>query len=250
MTRDLQGAAEAASAELRALVYSVSHDLQNPIISVLGYVEVLQTEHSGELQGDAAHYLERIAVNARYMQALIQDLLELSRIGRSEPAPERVLVGRLAESVAAEVRAQNLRCSIEVTGDYPEVWMSELRARQLLTNLLDNAAKHSGGSAHVRVHSAPHGSGAVLEVSDDGPGVPPADRERAFEVFERLQAAGSDVPGTGMGLPICRRIAESFGGVITLEGPSPWTATGTTVRLEMPATAITGWTVSAQTSVG
>ena len=235
--------AEAANAELRTLVYSVSHDLRNPIISVLGYLDVLTAEHSGQLQGDGQHYLDRIAVNAQYMQSLIQDLLELSRIGRSEPAPQAVPLLPLAESVAREIMAQHPDCEIELTGAFPVLWMSELRARQLLTNLLDNAAKH--GAQRVRVEGARAEAGVDLTVADNGPGISEAYREKAFEVFERLDAARSDIPGTGMGLPICRRIVESLSGAISLEGPAGWTATGATARIELPAAAVTGWQICA-----
>ncbi|MDX6266576.1 MAG: hypothetical protein QOD70_1316 [Frankiales bacterium] len=237
--------AEAANAELQTLVYSVSHDLRNPIISVLGYLDVLQQEHAAELHGDVAHYLTRMTVNAQYMQSLIQDLLELSRIGRSEPQPQAVPVGDLAESVAAEVLTLHEGSSIRVEGDFPVVWMSEVRARQLLTNLIDNAAKHGSAGSTVVVRCAPGPEGqAELTVADDGPGIPSHYRDKAFEVFERLDAAHTDVPGTGMGLPICRRIVESLGGTITLDEPEAWTKTGTTVRVTLPTVVVTGWTTS------
>lgn len=232
-------AAEAANAELRTLVYSVSHDLRNPIISVLGYLDVLRTEHAGQLQGDGSHYLDRIAINAEYMQSLIQDLLELSRIGRSEPPAQAVALGSLAESVAAEIAAQHPDCEVRIGTDFPVVWASDMRVRQLLTNLLDNAAKH--GAKQIRVGCDRAGTGALLTVADNGPGIPESYREKAFEVFERLDAARSDIPGTGMGLPICRRIVESLGGEIALAGPEPWTPTGATARIDLPTAVITGW---------
>jgi signal transduction histidine kinase len=232
-------AAEAANAELRTLVYSVSHDLRNPIISVLGYLDVLRTDHAGQLQGDGPHYLDRIAVNAEYMQSLIQDLLELSRIGRSEPASQAVAVGVLAESVAREVETQHPGCEVQLGTRFPVLWASEMRARQLLTNLLDNAAKH--GATRIRVECDSTDAGAVLTVADSGPGIPEQYREKAFEVFERLDAARSDIPGTGMGLPICRRIVDALGGEIALHGPAPWTDTGATARVDLPANVITGW---------
>ncbi|MFN2537574.1 MAG: ATP-binding protein [Mycobacteriales bacterium] len=237
-----RAAAETANAELQTLVHSVSHDLRNPIISVLGYLDVLAQEHAGELQGEGQHYLDRIAVNAAYMQHLIQDLLELSRIGRSEPPPQVVPVGSLAESVAEEVQALHPECAISVEGSFPVLWFSELRARQLLTNVIDNAAKHSRGRAEVTVTAEPgDGGSAVLLVSDTGLGIPPAYREKAFEVFERLDAAHGDVPGTGMGLPICKRIVEAADGRITLDGPPAGATTGTTVRIELPACHVQGW---------
>lgn len=235
-------AAEAATAELRTLIYSVSHDLRNPIISVLGYIDVLIQEHAGELHGEGGHYLDRISVNALYMQSLIQDLLELSRIGRSEPAAQAVPLGALAESVAQEVRLLHPDCGITIVGSLPVAWMSELRARQLLTNLIDNAAKYSPDRAEVTVQAFRDPSGgAVLTVTDNGKGIPAKYREKAFDVFERLDAAHTEVPGTGMGLPICKRIVETIGGMITLDGPPSGQPTGTIVRVELPPTVVRAW---------
>ena len=236
-----RAATEATNAELQTLLYSVSHDLRNPIISILGYLDVLRQDHKEELGPDGQHYLERISVNAIYMQSLIQDLLELSRIGRTEPPPQAVSVAALAESVAEEVRRLHPECRIDIQGALPVLWFSEMRARQLLTNLLDNAAKHAGGDAHVTVSAERQGRGATLWISDNGAGIAPAYREKAFEVFERLGAAHGDVPGTGMGLPICKRIVEAAGGTIHLEGPAPGLASGTTVRIELPPTVVQGW---------
>ena len=235
-------AAEAANAELQTFVYSVSHDLRNPIISVLGYLDVLAQEHAGELTGEGPHYLDRISVNALYMQSLIQDLLELSRIGRSEPPSQPVALGALAASVVVEVQNQHPQCELAVEGRFPVVWMSDLRARQLLTNLVDNAAKHAQGQARVTVRAETDASGgAVLLVADNGRGIAPAYREKAFDVFERLDAARSETPGTGMGLPICKRIVESLGGAITLEGPPEWALTGTTARVQFPSRIVQSW---------
>jgi signal transduction histidine kinase len=237
-----QRATKATNAELQALIYSVSHDLQNPVISVLGYLEVLEREHRGELSGDGEHYLERISINAQYMQHLIQDLLELSRIGRSEPPAQVVALGELAESVAQELRAQHPGCRITVDGQFPVAWMSELRARELLTNIVDNAAKYRGSGTRVLVRAERLERGAaLLTVTDDGKGIPPHLREKAFDVFERLDAAHSDIPGTGMGLPICKRIVDTIGGSIVIDGPPPGQDTGTTVSVQLPGAVVLGW---------
>jgi signal transduction histidine kinase len=233
---------EATNTELQTLIYSVSHDLRNPIISVLGYLDVLAREHAGELSGDGEHYLQRISVNALYMQSLIQDLLELSRIGRSEPPSQAVPLGDLAESVAQELRALHPDCSITVEGSFPVVWMSELRARQLLTNVMDNAVKYGGDGGTVSVRAEDTASQvAVLTVTDAGRGVPEHLRDKAFDVFERLDAAQTQVPGTGMGLPICKRIVETLEGTISLGGAPGGASAGTTVTIELPRTRVLGW---------
>ncbi|WP_372729579.1 ATP-binding protein [Nocardioides sp.] len=235
-------AAEAVNAELQTLIYSVSHDLRNPILSIQGYLEILREEHAGQLQEDGEHYLERIEVNAGYIQNLIQDLLELSRIGRTEPDPQRVLLGDLVQSVAQEVRLLHPACEVGIEGDFPTIWMSELRARQLFTNLLENAAKYAGEEPRVRILAERRRSGgATVLVSDNGAGIPEQYRDKAFEVFERLDAARTDIPGTGMGLPICKRILESVGGRIEIDDADAAGLSGATMRLVFPAAAVRGW---------
>lgn len=234
-------AAEAANAELETLLHSVSHDLRSPLISVLGYLDLLRAESAEALVGDAPHYLERICVNALYMQSLISDLLELSRIGRTDPPPRVVDLHAVAEQVVDGARLSAPAARVAVVGRLPKVRMSDVRARQLLTNLVDNALAHGGRpDVTVTVRARPDAGGGVLvEVTDDGRGVPAPYRERVLRVFERLDASRAS-PGTGMGLAICKRIAETAGGTLTVGGPPPGARTGTTVRLALPAAAVGG----------
>jgi signal transduction histidine kinase len=206
---------EETNVELESFVYSASHDLKSPLIAMLSYLDLLQEEHVDELGEEAGWYVERMRANGRYMESLIQDLLELSRVGRVETEAERVLLGRTVAEVAAELGPQHPALHLEV-GPLPTVWMNGTRARQLVANLLENAAKHGGeGPVHVDVRAASAPDGAVLlTVVDDGPGVPEPYRERVFGVFERLEADGDG--GTGIGLAICRKIVETFGGRIWL----------------------------------
>jgi signal transduction histidine kinase len=231
--------AEAASAELETLLYSVSHDLRSPLISVLGYLDVLRQEHADALTGEGPHYLDRISVNAVYMQSLISDLLELSRIGRNDPAPQRLDLHVLAEQVLEAARMSHPRAQLALDGQLPVVVMSDVRVRQLLTNLVDNALKHGGRDDLTLTIGA--GTGAtgdlLIRVADDGRGVPPEYRERVLRVFERLDAARA-TSGTGMGLAICKRIVESFGGRLALDGPSGGATTGTTITIELPVDVV------------
>ena len=227
--------AEAANAELETLLYSVSHDLRSPLISVLGYLDVLRSEHGDQLTGEGPHYLERISVNAVYMQSLIADLLELSRIGRSDPPSASLDLQALAEQVVESARMSHPAARVRVEGALPVVRRSDVRARQLLTNLVDNALKHGGrDDLVVTVSAAPTDSGSILlSVADDGRGVPPEYRARVLRVFERLDAARSS-SGTGMGLAICKRIVESVGGTLEVAGPPPGAETGTTICIDLP----------------
>jgi signal transduction histidine kinase len=231
--QDARRSLEETNAELESFVYSASHDLKSPLIAMLSYVDLLSTEQRDALGEEGRWYLERIASNGEYMESLIQDLLELSRVGRMETQPERVDLASAVGIVAAEVAGQHRRFTADL-GALPVIWMNGVRARQLFTNLLENAAKHGGGEAvrvEVRAEEAPDGA-VVVSVADDGPGVPAAYRERVFGVFERLETDAET--GTGIGLAICRKIVEGLGGRIWLADRDD----GAEFRLSFPADVV------------
>ncbi len=237
--RSSRAAAEAANGELETLLYSVSHDLRSPLISVLGYLDFLQQEAGDQLVGDPAHYVDRILVNALYMQSLITDLLELSRIGRGDPPVDRLPLAQVAEQVVHAARLGHPAATVVDVGSFPVVRMSDVRARQLLTNLVDNALKHGGrDDITVTVQAGITATGELqLTVGDDGSGIPEEYRERVLKVFERLDAPRSSA-GTGMGLAICKRIVESLGGTLVVDGPPPGALSGTTIRATFPASMV------------
>ena len=219
--------------ELVALVYGISHDLRSPIVTVIGYLELLQTDSAEQLDEESRHYLNRISVSARYMDSLIRDLLELSRIGRTQTETEAVQLTPIIEDIAAELRRNHPQATFEV-GDLPVVTMNPVRTRQLFTNLMENAVRHGGREdITVRVAEAdsPSGYTSVL-VADDGAGIPPQYRERVFGIFERLdQESDTASIGTGIGLSMCRKIVEQVDGSLTIDD----TPTGTTFRISVPA---------------
>jgi signal transduction histidine kinase len=231
---EARAALEHANAELESFVYSASHDLKSPLIAMLGYLDLLTDEHAGSLSEEGSWYLERMLANGQYMEALIRDLLELSRVGRMQTAPDRVDLTVVAEEVAMEVRRQHPCAAVDV-GPLPRLWMNGVRARQLLTNLIENAATHApDGRVAITVGSRPAEDGGVLvTVTDDGPGVPEAYRDLVFGVFERLTTDDAH-SGTGIGLAICRKIMDAVGGRI-------WFAdrdAGAEVRMLFPETAV------------
>jgi signal transduction histidine kinase len=240
--REARAELELANAELESFVYSASHDLKSPLIAMLGYVDLLTEEHGDQLGGEGGWYLERMATNGRYMEALIRDLLELSRIGRMQTEPDRVSLPALLREVAREVEAQNPGLQVEVD-ELPVLRANGVRVRQLFTNLLENAATHGRPEGtRVSVTAEPDGTepgGVVVIVRDDGPGVPEAYRELVFGVFERLSAS-DERQGTGIGLAICRKIMETVGGRIWLADRDD----GAEFRLTFPASAVLAEAVS------
>lgn len=217
-------AIEKTNRELEVLVYSVSHDLKSPLIALLGYLDYFKQDYGDSLPDEARFFLDRMSATGAYMQALVQDLLKLSQVGRTEIDPEAVDLSSVLDDVSAEIRSGHTEISVDV-GPLPVLWMNPVRARQLLTNLVGNAVDHAGrAQVSVRVSSEPRPDGAVvLVVEDDGPGIPVEDREKVFAVFERLDAAGDGDHGTGIGLAICRRIMEHLGGSIWLDDPEQGT---------------------------
>ncbi|HVM19079.1 MAG TPA: ATP-binding protein [Egibacteraceae bacterium] len=218
--------------ELKALVYGISHDLRSPIVTVIGYLELLMTDAADDLGPDARHYMERISVSARYMDSLIRDLLELSRIGRTQTEAAAVDLAELAADVATELQRHHPDASFDL-GTLPAVRMNQVRARQLLTNLMENALRH-GGRPDIRVSLSsdrPGDGSVVVTVADDGVGIPEQYRERVFGIFERLDGeVDASTLGTGIGLAMCRKIVEQVGGSIWIDHSD----VGTTFRVSLP----------------
>lgn len=224
---------ERANAELESFVYTTSHDLKNPVLAVIGYLDVIREDHLDELPPQVVSHIERMTINAAHMDALIRDLLALSRIGRIDVTPEHVDLERMVDDVASDVASRHPDMRVE-RGDLPDLWMNSTRVRQLLTNLFDNAARYSGRddvTVTVTAEDLDDG-GARIRVRDNGRGIPEEHLERIFGVFERLDPDA--LGGTGMGLTICRRIAESVDGNM---GAEPYDG-GASFVIDLPATAL------------
>ena len=233
--RQAREAIEAANAELETLVYGISHDLKSPIITLVGYLEYLQADYADKLDEEAQHYIRRMAASAHYMEDLLQDLLELSRIGRVQTETEEVDLPRIAAEVASSPTVTEGGARVEV-GPLPQLAANPVRVRQLLTNLVENAVRHGGKEdLTVRIASERSADGGVaVTVADNGVGIAPQYREKVFGIFERLEHSGNSGKGTGIGLALCRKIMESMGGRITIDDVE----VGTCFRLEFPAAAV------------
>jgi light-regulated signal transduction histidine kinase (bacteriophytochrome) len=227
-TADLQR----SNAELEQFAYLASHDLQEPLRKVASFCQLLQRRYAGKLDARADQYIEFAVDGALRMQALINDLLAFSRVGQTAAQPS------LVSSDAALARArENLAQDLEKSGATIEAGhlplvMAEL---PLLTavfqNLLSNALKFGGAaSPRIVVSARPDGRFQVFSFTDHGIGIEPQDAERIFVLFQRLNER-SAYPGTGVGLAMCRKIIEYFGGRIWLDTA---TAEGTRFCFTLP----------------
>ncbi len=225
---DLQG----KNAELDTFVYSVSHDLKAPLVTIQGMAGLLLKEYGPQLPEDAARYLGRIQANTEQMERLIGDLLALSRIGREARAPAAVSLAEVVDDVAAGLASAMRERGVRmIRGDLPTVWGIRTHIEQVMGNLLGNAVNYLGDAAEASVEVGTVDRGALVEcyVRDNGIGIDPAYHERIFEVFQRLQEVEMD--GTGVGLAIVKKIVQASGGRIWVESAK---GQGATFRFTWP----------------
>ena len=209
---------ERSNSELEQFAYLASHDLQEPLRKVASFTQLLQRRYAGQLDARADQYIEFAADGARRMQALINDLLQYSRVGRSAREPA------LVSSDAALAQARNnLAATIEETGATVETGHLPLVLAELtlmtavFQNLLSNALKFSGGKPPRIVISCTRDEPFWrFSFADHGIGIEPEYAERIFVIFQRLNERTA-YPGTGIGLAMTRKIVEYFGGRIWLD---------------------------------
>ncbi|HEV8393493.1 MAG TPA: ATP-binding protein [Vicinamibacterales bacterium] len=217
--RERTAALDASNQELEAFCYSVSHDLRSPLRAIDGFSQALLEDMEGRLDADAAGHLARIRAASQRMAALIDDLLSLSRITRTDLAVKRVDLSAMARAVCEELAAaQPGRTVTAVVEDGLDAMADPRLMRQVLENLLGNAWKFTSKQPAARIEfgARPGADGRVYLVGDNGAGFDPAYADRLFGVFQRLHAM-TDFPGTGVGLAIVDRIVKRHGGRVWAE---------------------------------
>ncbi len=227
-----------AQAAAEAMLATVSHELRAPLTVVLGSLDTLTTR-DGAL--DAEQRRELVAMAARQgerLKRLVEQLLEAARLEQAELGPasvsviDAVKVAREAER-ATELGHPGRKVRLDAGRTLP-VRAAPETLLQVLTNLLDNAAKYSPAGTPIRLQARRRGGQAVIAVIDAGPGIPPGQRERIFERFTQLESSdGRRGEGAGLGLYIARKLARSLGGDLVLCEPSPSTP-GTRFELRLP----------------
>ncbi|MFI5394164.1 MAG: PAS domain S-box protein [Candidatus Binatia bacterium] len=211
---------EAANKELEAFSYSVSHDLRAPLRAVDGFSALLLDRYRARLDAQGRHYLERVREGAARMDQLINDLLVLSRITRSDMHRQAVDLSALARTIAAELRKTQPERQVEfVIADGVVVQGDAGLLRAALENLLGNAWKYTGkhATAHIEFGTCKRDGQPVYLVRDDGAGFDMAYVDRLFGAFQRLHAT-DEFEGTGIGLATVQRIIHRHAGRVWAEG--------------------------------
>lgn len=209
---------EARNAELERFVYTVSHDLRTPLISIKGLIGLLQKDIELDDVDRIKADMEKINNAADTMGELLSGLLELSRIGRIINPPEQGSLKELAERAAEHLHDKLNRrgVALEIADDMPRYWGDTLRLLEVFQNLIENAIKFMGDEPSPRIEISAQSLGDAIEctVRDNGIGIEPAYHERVFNLFERLDPR---IEGTGIGMALVKRIVEAHEGEIRIE---------------------------------
>jgi signal transduction histidine kinase len=218
-------------------VATVSHELRTPLTSMMGFLEMIREGEAGELTDEQKRFLAIVYRSSERLQRLVGDLLFVARLDANglqlqfAPVDVEELVHDAAESAGALARSRELHLDLELAL-LPMVTGDKERLSQLVGNLISNALKFTPAGGRVTVRTFVDGSHAVIEVEDDGIGIPEAEQDRLFQRFFRSTTATEQaIPGTGLGLVISRAIAEAHGGTIDVRSEE---GEGACFRVELP----------------
>ncbi|HEX9735466.1 MAG TPA: ATP-binding protein [Thermoanaerobaculia bacterium] len=220
------------NAELERFVYTVSHDLKSPLITIRGFLGLMKQDLAAGNGERVGRDLGQIDAAAATMARLLDDLLELSRIGRMAQTPQQVDLAAVAREAVAQVagRIRERGVDVETAPEMPVVTGDPPRLLQVFQNLVDNAVKFMGDQPRPRVTIGceRQGEKPVVFVRDNGVGIDARYHEKIFGLFNRLDATGE---GTGIGLALVKRIVEEHGGRIWVE--SAGAGLGSTFRFTL-----------------
>lgn len=211
-------ALERSNMELQQFVYAASHDLQSPLRSISGFVQLLEEDYAASLNPETRDCIRRTIDNVEQMQTLIRNLISYSRVDAHSipfaPTDMNEVFDDAITELAASIRDTN---AIVTRDSLPVVNGDRAQLVQLVRHLVGNALKyHSDKPPRVHMSARKNGSAWRFRVSDNGIGIHPKHQNRVFSLFRRLHTQQT-YPGTGMGLPICRRVAHRHGGTIWVE---------------------------------
>jgi PAS domain S-box-containing protein len=224
---------EASNEELGQYAYVASHDLQEPLRKMASFCQLLARRYKGELDEQADEFIAYIVDGARRMQEMINDLLKFSQAGRSPEVAVAVDCNEVVERARIDLAGaiDDNGASIVVTGTLPTVRGEWARLVQLFENLIGNGIKfHGKEPPRIEISAVPDGTGWRFAVADNGIGIDPQYADRIFALFQRLHSK-ADYPGTGIGLAVCKKIVEGYGGTLAFESQP---GEGTTFYWTMP----------------
>jgi PAS domain S-box-containing protein len=219
-------------------VSQVSHELRTPLTAIKGFTDLMLDGDAGEVNEEQSEYLAIVKSNADRLVALINDLLDVSRIesGRIQLKLERVDVRAILEMVVATMRplleSKSQRLTLSIADGLPAAWADHDRVVQVATNLISNAHKYTQAGGEIDVGARADRGNLRIAVRDNGMGIAPEDQARLFSRFYRVDnSLTREIGGTGLGLSIVKSIVEMQGGTVTVDSAP---GTGSTFAFTVP----------------
>lgn len=241
--RRTREALEAANQAKTAFLSRMSHELRTPLNAVIGFTQLMRLDADRPLSAGQLERVQHVESAGAHLLALVNDVLDLSRIESGEMAlsQEVILLSAAAEEALTMVSPLVTDAGVEVflaaTADSEDVWVKadRVRLRQVLVNLLSNAVKYNRPGGNVSMSWAVHGAQVEVRVVDTGHGIPADKLARLFEPFNRLGAEASQVQGTGIGLVLSRHLSQMMGGTLQVDSaPGRGTTATLTLRTSDP----------------
>lgn len=221
-----------------ALLTSISHDLKTPLAAILGAAGTLRDYANAVSQEDRTELLATIVDESERLNRFIANLLDMTRIetGAMEPNASLQYLDDIVGSALrrAEKIMSRHRTVTEIPPNLPMLRLDPVLFEQVLFNLFDNAAKYAPAGTTVRVRAWEDGQWIVIQVLDEGPGIPPPDLERVFDSFHRVRKQDHVLAGTGLGLSICKGFVEAMGGTISASNRTDRSGAVFTIRMPVP----------------
>ena len=215
---DSRGKLETKNIELERIVYTVSHELKSPLVTINGFAGMMDYDVKKGITGKFEHYLMQISLATDTMSIMLNELLELLRVGHIANHREQVSLDKLAAEMVDMFYPQLTESSIkiEVKPNLPSVFADRMQLRAVFQNLIENSIKFFGEQANplVEIGAQREGKEVICFVRDNGVGIDTAYHKKVFGLFDRLDPK---IPGTGVGLTLVRRIIELNGGRIWVE---------------------------------
>jgi len=214
---------ETASRHKSQFLANMSHELRTPLNAIIGFTQVLAERLYGDVNEKQEEYLEDILSSANHLLALINDVLDLSKVEAGEvelvvaPFSLRETLERGVVMVRERASHDGVRVSLSANGGPDLVSGDERRISQVIFNLLSNAVKFTPAGGAVDVSATPRDGEVCVSVTDTGPGIAAADHERIFQEFQQTEAGAGQLDGTGLGLALSKRLVELHGGRIWVE---------------------------------
>jgi two-component system NtrC family sensor kinase len=201
-------------------VHTVSHDLRSPLTSVMGYSELV--ERVGPLNENQRDFLNRIRDGIQHITSLVNDLLDLGNVEAGFDTQRQFvqLEGILRytlDMLQGQIKSKRLKVHTDIAQSLPALRANPIRLRQVLDNIVGNAIKYSNANGEVKIAIHVEGDQVILQVTDEGLGIPPTDQQYIFDKFYRGSNISPEIEGSGLGLAIVKTIVENHQGRIWVE---------------------------------